>query len=298
MSRFSKSPVRVARRALAAGRASLRDHNHKHSPKKYTQPQLFACLVLKVFSKNDYRGIAQLLADLPDLRRVLGLPCAPHWATLHKAAGRLLERRRVRRQLHFTVRRVLGRRQRVKRAALDSTGFETGHTSHYYARRRAKRANPKEKVRYSRFAKLEAAFDCATHLILGAIPRRGPAVDTDRFIPLLDEALREVKISVALADAGYDSEGNHRHAREKRGVKSFMPATAGRPTTKPPTGRYRRQMKQRLNKDYGSYGQRWQAETGFSVVKRRLGSAVNGRSYQSQCRELMLFVLTYNLMII
>ena len=59
-------------------------------------------------------------------------------------------------ELRPTVRRVLGRRQRVKRAALDSTGFETGHTSHYYARRRVKRASPKEKVRYSRYAKLEA----------------------------------------------------------------------------------------------------------------------------------------------
>ena len=43
--------------------------------------------------------------------------------------------------------------------------------------------------------------------------------------------------------------------------------------------------------------QRWQAETGFPVMKRRLGSAVNGRSYVSQCHELMLFVLTYNLML-
>jgi hypothetical protein len=297
MSTFSKSPLRVARRALAAGQAALRDHRHKHSPRKYTQPQLFACLVLKVFAKTDYRGIAQRLADLSDLRRVLGLRCAPHWTTLHKASGRLLERRRVRRLLNCTVRRVLGRRQRVRRAALDSTGFETGHTSHYYARRRTKGASAKEKVRYSRYAKLEAAFDCATHLILGAIPRRGPAVDTNRFIPLLDEALRQVKITAALADAGYDSEGNHRHARERRGVKSFIPAEIGRPTDKPPTGRYRRQMKERLDKDYGRYGQRWQAETGFSVIKRRLGSAVNGRSYHSQCRELMLFVLAYNLMI-
>ena len=97
MSTFSKSPVRVARRALAAGQKALRPYAHKHSPKKYTQPQLFACLVLKVFSKTDYRGVAVLLADLPDLRRVLGLRCAPHWTTLHKAAGRLLVRRRVRR---------------------------------------------------------------------------------------------------------------------------------------------------------------------------------------------------------
>jgi len=297
MSTFSKSPVRVARRALAAGQKALRPYAHKHSPKKYTQPQLFACLVLKVFSKTDYRGVAVLLADLPDLRRVLGLRCAPHWTTLHKAAGRLLVRRRVRRLLGRTVRRVLGRRQRVKRAALDSTGFEAGHTSHYYARRRTKGASRQEKVRYRRYAKLEAAFDCQTHLILGAIPRRGPAVDTDRFIPLLDEALRQVKLTAALADAGFDSEGNHRHARERRKVKSFIPAEIGRPSAKPPAGRYRRQMKQRLNKGYGGYGQRWQAETGFSVLKRRLGSAVHGRNYQSQCRELMLFVLTYNLML-
>src|SRR5260370_19250889 len=77
-----------------------------------------------------------------------------------------------------------------------------------------------------------------------------------------------------------------------------MPATAGRPTAKPPTGRYRRRMKQRLNKDYGKYGQRWQAETGFSMFKRRLGSAVHGRSYWSQCRDLLLMAITYNLMLL
>jgi hypothetical protein len=45
-------------------------------------------------------------------------------------------------------------------------------------------------------------------------------------------------------------------------------------------------MRQRLDKDDGRYGQRWQAETGFSMLKRRLTSTVNGRSYWSQCREL------------
>jgi hypothetical protein len=39
-----------------------------------------------------------------------------------------------------------------------------------------------------------------------------------------------------------------------------MPATLGRPTEKPLKGRHRRRMKQRLNKDYGGYGQRWQVE--------------------------------------
>ena len=76
----------------------------------------------------------------------------------------------------------------------------------------------------------------------------------------------------AYADADYDSEANHCHARERRAVLSFMPAKHGRPTLKLPSGRHRRRMKQRLNKHYGGYGQRWQVETGFSMIKRRISN--------------------------
>src|SRR5262249_36824734 len=297
MRTLSKSPRWVARRALATGQAHLRCYAHKYSPKKYTQPQLFACLVLKTFFVTDYRGIVILLEDLPELTSLLELRRVPHWTTLQKASARLLRRARVRRLLRCTIRRVLGRRRRrLRRAALDSTGLERGHTSYYYIPRRSKGATAPQPVRYRRYAKLEAAFDCETHVILGAIPRRGPAVDTDRFVPLLQETLLHVRITTALADAGYDSEANHRYARERRGAQSVTPAAIGRPSSKPPRGRYRRLMRQRLDKDYCQYGQRWQAETGFSMIKRRLGSGLGGRTYPSQCREMMLMVLTFDLM--
>ena len=57
-------------------------------------------------------------------------------------------------------------------------------------------------------------------------------------------------------------------------------------------------MKQRLTKTYGGYGQRWQVETAFSMIKRRSATAVQGRSYWSQCRDLWLLTLTHNLMIL
>src|SRR5262249_32208834 len=120
----------------------------------------------------------------------------------------------------------------------------------------------------------------------------------DRFVPLLDATLANVRLTVALADAGYDSEPNHCHAREARGVRSFIPATAGRPTTQPPTGRYRRPMKQRLTKAYGHYGQRWQAEAGFSMFKRRLGAAGDGRGYWRQWRGLFVMAINYNGMLL
>jgi hypothetical protein len=153
-------------------------------------------------------------------------------------------------------------------------------------------------VTYRRYAKLELAVDTANHVILAAFAGRGPRPDTDRYVPLLQATLRQVEVTATLADAGYDSEPHHTYARDHCGVRSFMPATIGRPSAKPPTGRYRRQLRQRLNKHYGGYGQRWQVECTYSMMKRRLTSSVAARSYWAQCRELLLIVLTYQCMLV
>jgi Transposase DDE domain len=297
VSTLSKSPIRVAREALAVATKGLRPYAHKYSPKLYTQPQLFVCLVLKTFFKTDYRGIATLLHDLTDLRRTVGLRCVPHFTTIHKASLRLLRVPRARRLLRATIRRHMGRRLRVQRAAFDSTGLDCGQRSYYYVRRRSATSKRWQRVTYSRYAKLELAVDTVNHLVIGCLVGRGPRPDTNRYVPLLRATLGNVEVDATLADAGYDSEPNHEYARDGEGIRSFMPATIGRPTTKLPTGRYRRQMKQRLNKDYGQYGQRWQAECTNSMLKRRLTATVAARSYWAQCRELLLIVLTYQCML-
>jgi hypothetical protein len=253
-------------------------------------------LVLKTFLRTDYRGICEFLQDWQELRDTLGLTKVPHFTTLQKASQRLLRSRRIHRLLSVTLRRYYKRRRKIKRAALDSTGFPCGHASLYYTRRRAD--GGKIPVFCRHYAKLELATDCATHLILAAIAGRGPRVDVDRFVPLLDQALDRILLDSALADAGYDSEGNHCHARQTRGVRSYIPARHGRPSQKLPSGRFRRQMKQRLDKNYGSYGQRWQIETVNSMIKRRLAAHVAARSYWSQSRELMLLIITHNTMIL
>jgi hypothetical protein len=298
VSTLSKSPLYVARTALAVATRVLRPYAHKFSPKLYTQPQLFVCLVLKTFFKTDYRGLTTLLQDLPALRRTIGLRGVPHFTTIHKASRRLLRLPRARRLLAATIRHHLKRRRRVRRAAFDSTGLDCGHRSHYYVRRRSATSKRWQRVAYSRYAKLELAVDTVNHVVLAALAGRGPRPDTDRFVPLLKATLDQVRVDAALADAGYDSEPNHQYARDVHGVRSFMPATSGRPTTKPPTGRYRRQMKQRLNQHYGRYGQRWQVECTNSMIKRRLSSTVAARSYWAQCRELLLIVLTYQCMLV
>lgn len=90
MTKLTKSPVRVGRHALAVGSLAVRRYNHRFSPRKYTQPQLFACLVLKTCLKVDYRGLTAHLADHSDLRMALGLVAVPHFTAIQKPSRRLL----------------------------------------------------------------------------------------------------------------------------------------------------------------------------------------------------------------
>lgn len=90
MRSMSKSAVKVAREALATGRAALPEYGSRYSRRDYTQAQLFALLVLRQFFRTDYRGVVALVAEWSELRQVLGLTKVPHYSTLAHAARRLL----------------------------------------------------------------------------------------------------------------------------------------------------------------------------------------------------------------
>ncbi len=63
MRQMSKSAVLVAREALATGRAAPPTYGSRWSRHDYTQPQLFALLVLRQFLRTDYRGVVALVAE-------------------------------------------------------------------------------------------------------------------------------------------------------------------------------------------------------------------------------------------
>ena len=46
------------------------------------------------------------------------------------------------------------------------------------------------------------------------------------------------------------------------------------------------------------YGQRWQIETVFSMLKRNMGASLRARRYHTQSREIRLRILTHNIMIL
>lgn len=91
---MTKSPRAVAQEALRLAEDALPAYTSARSRKDFTGHQLFAILALKTFFKTDYRGVAQLLTDLGDLREDLGLEKVPHYSTLCYAAARLLRKGR------------------------------------------------------------------------------------------------------------------------------------------------------------------------------------------------------------
>lgn len=299
---------------------------HRFSRHDFTLPQLFACLVIREMLKLSYRKTEALLRDSPHWLTQIGMARAPDHNTLWRAFGLLLSTRKVNRMLDLMARlfaqaRLL--RLAVKPLTIDATYYERHHRSRHYDRvcRRmhllregAKYAQMPDKAGRSavasaadrarsaaakRLPKLALAVASGCHAVLAARVRIGHGSDAPDFDPLLYGAWRRASVRAAVADAGYDSERNHRLARLDMGVRSIIPPKVGRRSSKPPAGRYRRLMRQRFARgaDKRTYGQRAQSETVHSMMKRNFGEALRSVREDRRKQEMLLRSLAHNLML-
>jgi hypothetical protein len=194
--------------------------------------------------------------------------------------------------------RVKVRKRRVPPAAVDGTGMESRPVSRYYVKRRSRTGSGTQETTYAKYPKVILVTDCQSHLALAAIPGRGPGSDLQQLRAAIKDAASRARIGTLLGDANYDGEWVHEHVRDTYGIRTIIPPERGRPSEKPPAGRWRRWMRQQFDRFKAKYGQRWQTETVNSMIKRRLGSALRARTYWSQCREIILRVITHNVMIV
>jgi hypothetical protein len=314
-----KSPRKVMLVAYRLASASLPLYSNEFSRHDFTLPQLFACLVLREHQKKSYRGVEALIEDSPQWRADIGLSRTPDHNTLCRVFNQLVKPGIINSMLDQTAKWAQERgllKGRVKPVTLDSSMFESRHVSRHFEKRQhqserdkrremgknaRKAAGDRKRSRVVRsLPKLSLAVAGSCHLILGARATTGTGADQPFFQPLLTDARRRADFKVAVADAGYDSEQNHSFARDEMGIRSIIPPNAGRPSNNPPTARHRRNMYHRFKRkaDKEHYGQRWQSETVNSMIKRNLGSALRATTARRRSKELLLRVITHNVMIL
>lgn len=308
------------RRAFALGNQIYVDYKSRLGPKEFTQPQLFACLVVREHLRLSYRRTEAFLIDVPDWLAEIGMQCVPDHNTLWRAFGSLLAKKNVERALDLLsaeVKTELGRDLSNKPLTIDSTCYEPRHRSRHYDRvcrkmnlkRGAKDAKRPGKwgktVNASRSAKLRGmpklalAVAAQSHRIVALKASIGNGSDAPDFVPLLGQSRQRAKVKSVVADAGYDSEANHCVARLGMKVRSIIPPRIGRPTKAPPTGHFRRLMKQRFARraDAHIYGQRSQSETVNSMMKRNLGEYLRSIRPWRRKKEMALRGVTHDLML-
>jgi hypothetical protein len=296
------------------------DYSGPFSRHDFTLPQLFACLVVREMLKLSYRKAEKLLHDSDSWRADIGLSKAPDHNTLWRAFTLLVQTRKVNRMLDllaelFKKDRLL--RLSIKPLTIDSTHYERRHRSRHYDRVCRKMRLPegakytekpgptKQQVNRSRsikvrqMPKLALAVAAGCHVILAARVHTGSGSDSPDFVPLLERAKKRANVKVTVADGGYDSERNHRAARDQMKVRSIIPPKIGKQTLNLPAGRYRRLMHLRFARkaDRKLYGQRSQSETVNSMMKRNFGDALRSIRPRRREQEMLLRVLAHDLML-
>jgi hypothetical protein len=69
-----------------------------------------------------------------------------------------------------------------------------------------------------------------------------------QFKSALKGAAARARLGTLRPDADYDIEWVHERVRDDHGIRTVIPEERGRPSDKPPAGKWRRWMKQRLDK--------------------------------------------------
>ena len=268
----------VAKAAIRVAERSFPPYAHPKSPQLFRLPQLVACIVMKTWLRQDYRGFVELLDISPRLREILGMERVPHYSTLAYVFQKKLSNENLTKMLEEVLRST---GIKSSAAAADSTGLQINSASAYYLGRKGQKRK--------KYVRLGLTVLLPTLLVASAHANWPPANDKMEFEQLVEPATKRVTITDLYADAGYDAERIHRWCRDEHGIRSWIPpmrvkndGSAG--------GRWRSQMVDGLPSDYG---RRWGVETVFSVIKRRWGSVTTARTPSGQEREALLKTLVY-----
>lgn len=271
--------VRIVSLAARLARRHMADYSHKKSPRKFTQPQLFACLILRAHLGCTYRKCEELLTLMPAVREAIGLTEVPRFTTLQMFADRPEIMALIDGVLASIGRAVC--KARPQDAAIDGTGMEvTSASAHFVSRAGRKR---------TRFVKLMLGVLCAAVIPVSLVVDWGPSHDMRQAWALREKLKGTCTPTWLWGDGAFDCERWHRANWDGWGVPSYAPTIVRRADGRA-TGLYRQAFSE-MKPD--EYGRRWMCESVNSAIKRISGSTLRSRKENTLFAEAALRVAAY-----
>lgn len=270
--------VRIVKLALQLGRRHLAEYAHQYAPKKFTQPQLFACVILKGHLGCAYRKLEELLRLMPEVREAIGLKAVPCFTTLQTFADRPDILRLIDGVLASIGRAI--NRAHPQDAAIDGTGMETTSASAHFVSRAGRKR--------TKFVKLTLAVLCTSMIPVALMVDWGPSHDLRQAWAVRDKLKATTRPTWLWGDGAFDCEAWHRANWEDWGVPSYAPTTV-RSADGHVKGLYRAAFVTPVRE----YGRRWSCETVNSAIKRTSGSTLRSRKENTLFAEAALKVAAY-----
>ena len=269
--------VRFAEVAYRAAQASYPKYRRKKSKKTFSQPQLVACLLLKLYLNISYRDCEEWLRATERVCQALELSTVPDHSTLNRVFQRLTEIRL--KKLLTSVLSDLDVKESV--IAGDSTGYTLSTASAYYRTRSGKPFR----------GWVKGAYAVGTHsqlILVAQASRRNSPNDAHLLNPLRDGAQGYATDDkwVFLADAGLDC--------QVVTERDIIPPIRRGGRLLAPERKARADLVAQARLD-GLVGQRWKTETVHSVIKRKFGGDIRSRLKHRQNREPLIKAVVYNL---
>ncbi|MEI6292304.1 MAG: IS5 family transposase [Methanomicrobiales archaeon] len=281
--KLSSRNIRFIRAAISVVKATrITPYSCKYSKKNYTQYQLLVLILFKDYRNQHYRDFIEDIEDMESIQKELDLIAVPHFTTLQKFFCRIKTL-----YLRYAFRKTLdlfySDNDSIPVTAIDSSGFTSGYSSHYYSVRTGK-------IR-KHFLKISISVDTDQQVITGFIASKSRVHDTRHAHRLLRQCHKIRKSDCYVMDKGYDSEEIHRLIRKDLHADSIIPIRSW--NNEVVGGFYRQEMA--LNFDEIRYRKRQQVENRFSVLKRKFSGDLKSRRFFIQIKEIAGKMIVCNL---
>lgn len=267
-------------------------YSSERSNHLYDEHVKIGLLILRQYFSCSYEELCERLVSMKNVMEVCGIRRVPDPSTLRKFVKRLNPE---------VLELVLGSLasfvcNQEMTVAVDATGFSCSNASRHFVKRMKQMGSYIASIRD--YVKTSLVIDTETLTVLACESTISNVHDIKHIPKLIDMLVRNnYDISYVLADKGYDSEHIHETIRARLGADAVIPvrkygnAFKGR-IPKAPRGKNRKVMFHDFPKE--KYNRRCLVETVNSMIKRKMGDTVYGKTEHSMCMEVLFRCIAHN----